>query len=174
MQSGKNNYRRAVIAIAKFEHAMRNVSRLVCQNCHTWCLVTNYKTDYVCNRCKTNKYDQSHFLNENYQPIWYDDNNGIRWDVPVELSGLTTQEELVIQRNTPYVPIIHLHQGSLGLKGHCIVFEQELYGDINQLPQLQSNIVHFNQQYGSCVTRKKQKQMFIKIRQQKVIDGLKS
>ena len=101
---------------------MRNVSRLVCQNCHTWCLVTNYKTDYVCNRCKTNKYNQSHFLNENYQPIWYDDNNGIRWDVPVELSGLTTQEELVIQRNTPYVPIIHLYQGSLGLKGHCIFF----------------------------------------------------
>ena len=64
LQSGKNNYRRAVIAIAKFEHAMRNVGRLVCKNCHTWCLVTNYKTDYVCNRCKTNKYNQSHFLNK--------------------------------------------------------------------------------------------------------------
>ena len=89
---------------------------------------------------QTNKYNQSHFLNANYQPIWYDDNNGIRWDVPVELSGLTTQEELVIQRNTPYVPIIHFYHGSLGLKGHCIVFEQELYGDINQLSQLQSKI----------------------------------
>ena len=167
-----NNRRRAVVAIAKFEFMMKNVTTLVCKCCHEWSMVRTFKDDYICDRCKANKHDKTYFIKKNYQPIWYDDKGDMRWSIPTELQDLSLQEELLIQRNAPYIPILHLYNGSLGLKGHCVVFERESSGDINKLPRCKSDIVHFNRQYGCKSEGKEQKQMFIKVRRKRIIEAI--
>ena len=101
---------------------------------------------FVCSNCKKDKRHKNYFLQKNLQPVWFDTNGSVQWMVPMQLRGLSLQEELLIQKSAPYIPVIHLYNGSLGLKGHCVVFECESNGDICKLPRAESDTVCFNRQ----------------------------
>ena len=164
--------RNATIAISKFEHAMRNVTTCVCKSCMEWKMLDSHVKKFVCSNCKKNRYDKKYFLQNNLQPIWFDNNGTVQWQVPSQLRGLSLQEELLIQKSAPYIPVIHLYNGTLGLKGHCVVFERESNGDICKLPRTQSDTVCFNRQYGTKEGGKEQRQMPLVVRRKNVMDAL--
>ena len=135
----------------------------------------DYSTeDFICSKCKVDKRTKDFFLENNYQPIWRDENNCVRYSVPKQLKTLTLQEELVIQKNSPYIPVVHVHHGSLGLKGHCIMFERKSEGDVSKLPRCTSDTVCFMRQYGSKSSGKDQRQMSVKVNKAAVITSLKT
>ena len=164
--------RTAIIAISKFEHAMRNVTTCVCRSCMEWKMLDSHVSKFVCADCRKNRHNKKYFLQNNLQPIWFDNNGTVQWHVPSELNELSLQEELLIQKSAPYIPVIHLYNGSLGLKGHCVVFERESNGDICKLPRTKSDTVCFNRQYGTKESGKDQRQMPLVVRRKKVMDAL--
>ena len=169
----KKNRRHANIAIAKFEFDMKNIRCLVCESCKEWCLVSKFKERYCCNTCRTENYSEKYFVDENLQPIWLNDNKQIQWTVPSEFNDLSLQEELILQRNAPYVPVVHIYNGSLGIKGHCVVFEKEASCNIEEIVNCNSGIIHFNRQYGCASSGRDQRQMFIKVRKENVLNAFK-
>jgi hypothetical protein len=49
-------------------------------------------------------------------------------------------EKLLIQKVSPFVPLEHIHNGIMGLKGHVCAFEQNLNEIVTVLPRLPSNV----------------------------------
>ena len=101
-----------------------------------------------CKKCVADKIpDVTHFLNENIHPVWYEHredgslrttengNTVTRYDIPTELNELPIAEKLIIRRFCPFIPTVHLKPGTLGLKGHCICFPQDIDEVCNTLPQ---------------------------------------
>ena len=127
---------------------------------------------FVCSNCKKDRRHKNYFLQNNLQPVWFDNNGSVQWKVPIQLRGLSLQEELLIQKSAPFIPVIHLYNGSLGLKGHCVVFERESDGDICKLPRAESDTVCFNRQYGTKEGGKEQRQMPLVVRRKNVMDAL--
>ena len=164
--------RNAIVAIVKFEHAMRNVTTCVCKSCMEWKMLDSHVRNFVCSNCKKDRRDRKYFLENNLQPIWFDNNGAVQWQVPMQLRGLSLQEELLIQKSAPYIPVIHMYNGTLGLKGHCVVFERESDGDIFKLPRMESDTVCFNRQYGTKESGKEQRQMPLVVRRKHVMDAL--
>ena len=164
--------RNAHVAMVQFEHKMRNITTCVCQSCLEWVMLDYFREDFICSKCKVDKRTKTYFLENNYQPIWKDENDRVQYSVPKELKTLTLQEELVIQKNSPYIPVVHVHHGSLGLKGHCIMFERKSEGDVSKLPRCVSDTVCFMRQYGSKSSGKDQKQMSVKVNKAAVITSL--
>ena len=107
-------------------------------------MLDSHVSKFVCTDCKKIRYNKKYFMQNNLQPIWFDSNGTIQWHVPSQLNGLSLQEELLIQKSAPYIPVIHLYNCSLGLKGHCVVFERESNGDICKLSRTKSDTVCFN------------------------------
>ena len=162
----------AHVAMVQFEHKMRNITTCVCRSCLEWVMLDYFREDFICSKCKVDKRNKAYFLENNYQPIWKDENDRPQYLVPKELKALTLQEELLIQKNSPYIPVVHVHQGSLGLKGHCIMFERKSEGDVSKLPRCVSDTVCFMRQYGSKSNGKDQKQMSVKVNKSAVITSL--
>jgi hypothetical protein len=73
-------------------------------------------------------------------PIWIDDDGTTRFDVPKELSELRIAEILLIQRVAPLVPLHHIRNGTLGIKGHVCSFVQDISEVATVLPRLPSNV----------------------------------
>ena len=167
-----NIERVANIAMFQFEHITKNVTTCVCMSCKEWVMIDSFRDNFKCLTCKTNKMNSSCFLKKNLQPIWRNDKNTVQYHVPEQLKGLTLYEELLIQKSAPYIPIIHLYNGSLGLKGHCIVFERESQGDINKLPRCETDVVCFNRQYGTKEGGREQKQMSITAKRDVLMNAL--
>ena len=167
------NRRRAHISMAKFEFDMKQSRTLVCGSCKQWCFLNRFKEGYICNACRTGKYSEKDFVDDNLQPIWFNDANEIQWMLPSVLDDLSLQEELILQRSAPYVPVIHIYKGSLGIKGHCVVFEKEAACNIEEIDNCNSGIIHFNRQYGCASSGREHQQMFIKVRKDKVLDAFR-
>jgi len=68
-------------------------------------------------------------------PVWYDDNGEVRFDLPDELKGLRLGEQLLIQRLSCFIPIVHIKNGTMGLKGNCVSFRQNISDICNSLPR---------------------------------------
>ena len=62
------------------------------------------------------------------------------YSVPPELARLSLAEKLLIQKISPFVPLQHIRQGVMGLKGHVCAFEQDISGVCRDLPKLPSDI----------------------------------
>jgi hypothetical protein len=77
-------------------------------------------------------------MDENLVPYWTDDDGQKQFDVPIELSCLREGEKLLIQMVSPYVPFVHIKNGTLGLKGHVCSFPQNVQDVCTKLPRLPS------------------------------------
>lgn len=92
-----------------------------------------------CSRCRSNK-NKPIFSHENKAlPTWIKDNK-VMYELPQELSHLTIAEKLLIQRVSPLVPVIHIKNGILGVRGHIVSFFQDISGIAKALPRLPSEV----------------------------------
>lgn len=107
-----------------------------CTRCHRVSLnltMTN-RSDGICTDCKS--HSKHSLVEENLLPYWIDDDGTIRLDVPTELQCLREGEKLLIQMISPYVPFVHIRNGTLGIKGHVCSFPQRVQDVCTELPRL--------------------------------------
>lgn len=69
-------------------------------------------------------------------PVWIDENDNYHYKVPSELQDLTIGEKCLIQLVSPLVPLAHLSNGVLGLRGHVCAFPQNVREVVTELPRL--------------------------------------
>jgi len=62
------------------------------------------------------------------------------YELPEEQSHLTIAEKLLIQRVSPLVPVIHIKNGILGVRGHIVSFFQDISGIAKALQRLPSEV----------------------------------
>ena len=75
-------------------------------------------------------------IEENMLPIWFDEDGTPMFHVPEELRVLREGEKLLIQMVSPYVPFVHIKNGTLGMKGHVCSFPQRVQDVCTTLPRL--------------------------------------
>lgn len=128
-------------ALFRFESRMANISHSVCANCRECSLniVTSVRAS-KCTKCQDKKRRISYNDENNMLPVWIDDDGNRHYEIPKELSELTIAEKLLIQRVSPLVPIVHIKNGTLGIKGHVCSFLQDVNEVATRLPRLPTNV----------------------------------
>jgi hypothetical protein len=94
----------------------------------------------ICSSCKTQGSSTSSLFLEELLPFWVDDDGVIQFHVPEELSCLREGEKLLIQMISPYVPLVHIRNGTLGSKGHVCSFPQNVQEVCTHLPRIPSSV----------------------------------
>ena len=105
--------------IHSFEAKMFYLANMECYRCHGVHL--DYKHNrkkYIFGNCKTSRSKKQ----EQYQaPTLVDDSGGERFDIPMELQDLRLGEQLLIQKYSPFVPVVHI-QKSVFLDSRALYF----------------------------------------------------
>lgn len=128
-------------ALFRFEARMANASHSVCANCRECSLniVTSVRAS-LCTKCRDKKRRTAYNDENSMLPAWIDDEGDRHYEIPKELSELTIAEKLLIQRVSPLVPIVHIKNGTLGIKGHVCSFLQDVNEVATKLPRLPTNV----------------------------------
>ena len=96
------------------------------------------KNNKLCTTCQGNK-----SRNENKEidlPVWFDKNGMVQYHLPKKLQNLREGEKLLIQQVSAYVPLLHLKDGQIGLRGHVCSFVQDVNTVCKDLPRLPDDI----------------------------------
>ena len=129
---------KVLVPIFRFESRMTRVHHEICSACNECSLNLTVNRNGICPRC-ADKRSSSNYTEDNAMiPIWIDDQGVERRDVPPELECLTIAEKLLIQRVSPLIPIHHIKNGKLGVKGHVCSFMQnsdELASSLQNYPR---------------------------------------
>jgi hypothetical protein len=113
---------------------------------YTKCRLGN--NQHQCSSCTRLSMEDFWKLNtDGMLPVWYDDQDVVQFHVPPELQGLRLGEQLLIQRLSCFVPIIHLKHGVMGLHGNCVCFRQDLSEICNVLPRTRVNAIKIIRSY---------------------------
>ena len=126
---------------------MYQLQHYMCKKCKS---VSMYKTKtlskntttYVCSHCE--KKPDDFFVKKDINrllPVWFDDHDVCHYELPDELTDLRLGEKLLIQRFSCFVPIVHIKNGMMGIKGHCCCFKQDICDMAMTLPRLTVNAV---------------------------------
>jgi hypothetical protein len=83
-------------------------------------------------------------------PVWFDDNNEVQFNIPEELRCLRLGEQLLIQRLSCFIPIVHIKNGIMGLHGHCVSFRQDIIEICNILPRTRVNAIKIIKSYNTA------------------------
>jgi hypothetical protein len=127
-----------------------------CYKCQGVSIVKDYtslryeKEVFQCLSCKN--YLTTSFWKSNCDmmlPVWYDDNNNVQYEVPTELKNLRLGEQLLIQRLSCFVPIVHIKNGIMGIHGNCVCFRQDTTEICNILPRLRVNAIKIIRSYNN-------------------------
>ena len=166
-----------VLSISSFEFRMKQLDFCVCTSCKNYYLIQRdsyHKTAVVrttCSECSKENLTEEYFLSKNLQPVYYNDDGIAVYDTPCELNDLTIPEKLLIQRVMPYVPILHLSKGNLGMRGHCVPFEKEIDEVCTTLPNVKCEIITYIRTHGTHQTPGGMS--VLKIRREKVLQALR-
>lgn len=106
-------------SILEFEKRIHGMFHFVCKNCKSCYLVFSQQRGNECNVCY--RKPSLWGLENSALPIWYKDNEP-QFHVPPELEDLKFGEKLLIQQATPYVPLVHIKNGTMGIRGHVCCF----------------------------------------------------
>ena len=140
----------------------------------SWGIYLNSQFDSLGgSQCKTCRKTGKRFTHQNnIQPVWFNDNGDVQWHVPEELKGLRIGEQMLIQRYSPYVPLVHIKNGTFGCTGHVCCFPQELGEVCHVFPRLPSDVkvVKMVRHYVGC-DGDDQTQVY-KVRKDKVLAAL--
>ena len=116
-----------------FEHTCALLEHKHCNCCKMVSMNMTVNKKGLCSRC-TKFESPDHFTDKGALPVWYKD--GLpQYEVPNVLSDLTTAEKMLIQLVSPFVPLHHIRNGTMGLSGHVCAFEQDVTGFVNKLPR---------------------------------------
>ena len=161
-----------------FEKQCQNVKHSVCQCCHTASLnlriISKGKNEGVCVKCKPYQ-DKDYFLKRGSLPVWWKEDVPM-YKVPDELACLTHAEKMLIQRVSPFVPLHHIREGVMGLKGHVCAFEQDIEEFMNKLPRSPKDVTvikvlkSIQSEVGS---NDQSRTEAFKVRKQQVLDALR-
>ena len=98
----KNSYMKAssndeivrLEVINDFENKMHDIQNRTCFHCGEIHVDSSKNPKkYICLRCSSNIVKESEYLNENWEPIWIDDDGNTHYDIPMELQNLTFSEK---------------------------------------------------------------------------------
>jgi len=94
-----------------------------------------------CQHCARNKTDLYYFLKRNCLPVWRKGKRKtVQFQLPECFQDLSYAEKMLIQRVSPFVPLHHVRNGTYGLKGHVVAFEQNIEGFLRRLPRKKNDV----------------------------------
>jgi len=175
-QTSSQVKQRRILSMLQFDCKNAQIGWFCCDVCMGRFLGEKHQNGKICKKCLQSKHakDQRHYhlLKNNYLPVWKDDNDEIRYDIPSQLKGLTLGEKLIIQKYSAILPLVHIYKGRLGNRGNSVSFNKDLDNTCEVLPRLRADIIIVVKQYIDGKTSILKSQQF-KIRRQKVINALK-
>ena len=121
------------LSISAFESSMKTINHSMCLCCRKVSININLKKG-VCVNCVSFR-DVDYYLKRNALPVWYDERGRVQYHVPECLSSLSIAEKMLIQLASPFVPLKHIKNGTMGLTGHVCAFQQDIEGFVNTLPR---------------------------------------
>jgi hypothetical protein len=125
----------------QFEKDMFNLHFNHCHVCRRRKLNLSVNKKGLCIRCQKEKQGNHKFSNRNKAlPTWVDKNGTIRYEIPKELSELQLAEKMLIQQVSPFIPVIHIKNGTLGSRGHVCSFNQDITNICKVFPKLPSEV----------------------------------
>ena len=125
-------------SILDFEKACGRLKHGKCLCCHTVSLKMKVSRKGLCEKCSRLK-DPGYYLKRKQLPVWWKDGTAM-FSLPPELIGLSDAEKMLIQRISPFVPLHHIKQGTMGLSGHVCAFEQDIGDFVKRLPRHQTDV----------------------------------
>ena len=123
----------------EFENQTAALHHSKCPCCHKVGIDVKIMRCGVCSDCVKYK-DKDYLLKAGALPIWYDDNGIPQYHVPPELTILSVAEMMLIQLNSPFIPLEHIKNGTFGLSGHVCSFEQDVTEFVNRLPRHKDDV----------------------------------
>jgi len=127
--------------VCQFEQDMFNVQFSCCNMCRQKRLNFPIDKNGQCNRCKMVPRDGHRFSHKNGSlPTWTDNNGVVHYELPTVLKELSVAEKLLIQKVSPIVPVLHIKNGTLGSRGHCCSFFQNIDKICNIFPRMPSEV----------------------------------
>jgi len=127
--------------VMEFEREMFNLHFNHCKICFRRKLSLPVNKAGICIRCTQEKKGRNKFNDENAAlPTWIDKNGRKRYDIPKVLLDLSLAEKLLIQQVSPFIPVIHIKNGSMGSRGHVVSFYQDITSICNVFPRLPSEV----------------------------------
>jgi len=139
------------------EVRMNQLAHKRCYKCQGVSLVKEYhmvrNSDdeaYHCDECRRHTIESFwKHGNDMLLPVWYDEHGKVQFHVPDELKNLRLGEQLLIQRLSCFVPIVHIKHGIMGLHGNCVCFRQDIIEICNVLPRTRINAIKIIRSYDS-------------------------
>jgi len=132
------NYESFIKETHEFESKLQEMNLAHCIICRQFRLGMQ-TTNNICSRCNSNK-NKFLFSHQNKAlPTWMKGDQ-VMYDIPQELLHLSMAEKLLIQRVSPLVPVIHIKNGILGVRGHIVSFFQDIASIATVLPRLPSEV----------------------------------
>jgi hypothetical protein len=130
------------MSIVEFETQCEQVKHSFCVSCRGVGINISVNKKNMCKSCAKYK-DPDFLLKKNALPIWYLE--GVpQFHVPEELSCLSLAECMLIQLNSPFIPLQHIKQGVFGICGHAVAFEQDIEEFVNTLPRGKKDVAMLN------------------------------
>ena len=151
----------------EFERLMFSLKNVNCKKCFSIFLSRDTLRRKTCRLCSSN-----HKKEHVYYPVWFNDKQEIQYHVPTELKGLRVGEQLLIQKSSPYIPLVHVYNGTFGIQGHCVSFPQDIQDVCTKLPRLKCNVVRIIRSSVDTTSVANSHCNPFLIRRKKVIDAL--
>jgi len=124
----------------EFEETMFNIHPKHCSICHQRKLNMVVKRG-MCGRCRGEHF-QNRFTHDNKAlPVWIDAvTKQVHYELPKQLKDLSIAEKLLIQKVSPLVPVIHIKNGVMACRGHCVSFFQDISTVCKVFPRLPAEV----------------------------------
>jgi hypothetical protein len=177
--SCKKSEKRQLLVILQFEFKMYSVKQQKCSICQTKTLghLFDSQNSQLCVKCQNLKF-KSHkekvdsYIENNMLPIWYDEQGVIHYELPEQLIGLTHGEKMLLQRVAVTCPIIHIHQGAFGIKGHTCCFRKESVAKCDTLPRVKADLICMIKETRGMRGIDDVKRTYLHVRRKKVLAAL--
>ena len=151
----------------------------VCQGCHLTKMKrtmvevghsTAREKKPICGSCSNNPLKNT--PRNRVVPYWLDAQRNVHTNVPNELSCLTFAEKQLIALASAHMSLIHIKNGTLGSRGHCVSVEQKISELFLTLPRKPGdlNILHVRRS-GRSSDHEVYEKIF-KVRKDKVLAAL--
>ena len=121
----------------------------LCHKCQ--CVFVDYpkcRGKYTCRLCISDGRRKCH-AKKKLGPVWFNRDQKIQYDIPMELQNITLGEQLLIQKYSPYIPVVHIKHGTLGVHGHCISFPKDMADICVSLPRVDCEVIRYIRHYGN-------------------------
>ena len=124
----------------RFEREMFNLHFNNCSVCRRRKLNLQVNSNGVCIRCSKEKKGHKFGHENSALPIWTDKEGKKHYELPKVLLNLQLAECLLIQQISPFIPVIHIRNGSIGSRGHVVSFYQDISNICNVFPRLPTEV----------------------------------